>query len=70
MKKAAIFIDSWKLEIFTKHLKKGGCAYEVIPCLTPNTLSIKVHFESVAKLKPIVEAANEECAKFRKEKLQ
>ena len=66
MKTAAIAIDDWKLEIFKKHLDKAGYAYEKCKGLTENMLILSVKTKSIAKLKPIVEAANKEAAWVKK----
>ena len=65
MKKAAIAIDSWKLEIFEKHLKAAEYEYSVNPCLTEDMLILQVSFEFITHLHPIVKAANHECAMKR-----
>jgi hypothetical protein len=61
MKKAAVFIDKWKLEIFKKHLDDAGYSYNVGYGMTEETLNIMVEFEWVVELKPIIEAAQKEC---------
>lgn len=62
---AGVCIDSWKLPIFKRHLDLAGYEYSEHPGITPNTLTIKVKYEWVHKLKPIIEAANAECAQNR-----
>lgn len=67
MKTAAILIDKWKLAIFSKHLTEAGYKFE---CSDPdkdkdNILILKVKYEWVVALQPIVKAANEECAKVK-----
>ena len=64
-KKAAVAIDAWKLPVFKKHLDAAQCAYKVGPGITGDTLIITVQYEWVAELKPIIEAANKECAMLR-----
>lgn len=59
---AGIAIDAWKLTIFRKHLSAAGCTFTEHPGLTANTLLLKVTYESVAVLEPVVRAANTECA--------
>lgn len=66
MKTAGIVIDSYKLGIFKKHLDAAGYKYTVHPKVAdgevmPSILTIKIQYEWVAKLKPIVEAAQKEC---------
>ena len=63
MKRAAIAIDTWKLPIFKKHLDKAGYTFTEHDGLIRGTLTLHVDYEWVAALKPVVEAANEECAK-------
>ncbi len=69
-KKAAVGIDDWKLPIFRKHLDAAGYKYEEpVPLTTDGeTLILKVHYEWVHELQPIIEAAQRECAKFKKGK--
>ena len=62
MKTAAVFLDSWKLSIFKKHLDAAGYSYTEQPGVTTDTLTLHVKYEWVANLKPIIEAANQECA--------
>lgn len=62
MKTAAVVIDKWKLPIFSKHLKEAGYSYDTAPGLTADTHTLKVQYEWVAKLQPIIEAAQKECA--------
>jgi len=60
MKIAGIAIDPWKLPIFKRHLDDAGFSYTEHPA-GPITM-LKVKAESVAELKPVVEAAQFECA--------
>ena len=66
MKKAAVCIDSWKLNIFKKHLDAAGYAYDELPGITKDTLTLRVYYNWVAELKPIIEAANTECARTKR----
>ena len=66
MKKAVVAIDSWKLAIFKKHLDAAGYKYKELPGLTKDTLILQVEYEWVAELKPLVEAANTECANTKR----
>jgi len=61
MKTAGVVIDDWKLPIFKRHLDEAGCTYTEHPGITDGTLTLRVQYEWVATLKPIIEAANEEC---------
>ena len=62
MKTAGIALDSWKLPIFKKHLDAAGYQYEEPVQFTPGTLILKVHYEWVHELQPVIEAAQRECA--------
>lgn len=64
MKAAGVAIDAWKLPIFKKHLDAAGRKYTEHPGLTKDTLLLMVEYEWVADIKPIIEAANLECAKI------
>lgn len=62
MKTAAVCIDDWKLPVFKKHLDAAGYSYTEHPGITKDALTLRVKYEWVANLKPIIEAANLECA--------
>lgn len=62
-KKAAVGIDDWKLPIFKKHLDAAGYKYDVPVRFTPGTLILQVHYEWLYQLQPVIEAAQQECAK-------
>ncbi len=68
MKKAAVVIDKWKLSIFDKHLRAAGYSYETLPGVTAGTHTLKVAYEWVAELKPVIEAAQAECVEVEKGK--
>lgn len=68
MKTAAILIDEWKLEIFDKHLKAAGYSYQKYPGLTAGILNLRVQYEWVSKLQPVIEAATKEAAAAKKGK--
>lgn len=61
MKTAGVVIDEWKLPIFKKHIDASGYSYTEHPGVTKDTLMLRVKYEWVADLKPIIEAANTEC---------
>ncbi len=61
-KTAAVAIDTWKLPTFKRHLDAAGYSYTKHPGITEDTLTLKVKYEWLADLKPIIEAANAECA--------
>ncbi len=65
MKTAAVIIDSWKLPIFSKHLRDASFSYDTAPGMTVNTITLKVAYEWVAKLQQVIEAAQKECADKR-----
>ena len=66
MKTAAVVIDSWKLDIFSNALKDAGYQFEVLGGITKDTLTLKVNYEWVAKLQPIIENANRRCANAKR----
>lgn len=66
MKTAAVIIEKWKLPIFSRHLKEAGYSYDTCPGPTDDTHTLKVPYEWVAKLQPIIEAAQAECAATKK----
>lgn len=66
MKTAGVAIDSWKLEIFERHLGAAGYAFEVKKGFTKDTLLILVKVERASELVSILEAATKECANARK----
>ena len=66
MKTAAVVIDSWKLEIFKRHLDAAERTYTEHPGVAVGTLTLQVKYVMVADLMPIIEAANEECANAKR----
>jgi len=66
MKNGAVILDEWELPIFEKHLKEAGFSYTVGPVITwgplKDTLTVKVDYESVDDLQPVIEKANKEAA--------
>lgn len=64
-KTAAVALDDWKLPIFKKHLDLAGYKYDGPVPFTDGTLILKVQYEWVYELKPIIEAAHRECAALR-----
>lgn len=65
MKSAAVVCDNWKLPTFKKHLDAAGYSYTEHPGFTARATVLKVAFEWVHKLKPVIEAAERECRKKR-----
>lgn len=66
MKKAGVVIDDWKLPIFKRHLDMAGFAYTEHPGITEGTLTLRVEYKWVGELKPIIKAANTECANAKR----
>lgn len=66
-KVAAVGLDDWKLPIFQKHLDAAGYTYEEPVQFIPGTLILRVRYEWVHELKPIIEAAQRECAERKSE---
>lgn len=64
-KTAAVGLDDWKLPVFKKHLDAAGYRYDEPLPLTDRTVLLKVHYEWVHELQPIIEAAQRECAKLK-----
>jgi hypothetical protein len=62
---AGVVLDDWKLPVFKKHLDAAGYKYDEPTQLTASTLTLKVHYKWVHDLKPIIEAAQRECAALR-----
>lgn len=60
-KRAAVGVDDWKIPIFKKHLDAAGYKYEDPVPLMLGTSILKVHYEWVHQLQPIIEAAEREC---------
>lgn len=65
MKTAAVVIDAWKLPIFKRHLDKAGYKYTENPGVASDTLTLRVSYEWVAQLQPVIVAANDECARSK-----
>jgi len=68
MMKAGVVIDNWKLSIFKKHLDDAKYSYEEHPGVTKDTLLLQVKTKQIATLKPVIEKANTECAKWKRNK--
>ena len=62
-KTAGVVIDAWKLPVFKRHLDAAGYQYTEHPGITSDTLTLRVGYKLVAEIKPIIEAANSECAR-------
>lgn len=65
MLKAGIVMDTWKLEIFMKHLKAAGFSYERMPDFSPKIAQLRVMTNSYEELAPIVKAANTEASELK-----
>jgi len=66
-KVAGVGLDDWKLPIFKKHLDAAGYKYEEPVQFTEGTLILRVHYEWVHELQPIIEAAQRECTERKPE---
>lgn len=64
-KVAGVCIDAWKLPIFREHLDAAGYKYEEPVPFLDDTLTLRVYYEWVKDLQPIIEAAQKECAEKR-----
>lgn len=62
MKTAGVILDSWKSPVFKKHLDAAGYKYTEHRGPSGATTILKIDYEWVGKLKPIIDAANKECA--------
>lgn len=62
MRTAAVIIDSWKLPVFERHLKRAGYVFGQTGGVTPDTLVLRVAYEDVKKLRPVIADAQVECA--------
>lgn len=60
-KVAAVVVDDWKIPVFKRHLDAAGYKYDAPIRFTKKTSTIRVHYEWVHKLAPIVHAAEDEC---------
>jgi hypothetical protein len=65
-KVAGTVLDDWKLPVFKKHLDAAGYTYEEPVPFTAGTSVLRIHYEWVHELKPIIEAAQRECAEKRR----
>lgn len=67
IRKAAIAIDKWKLEIFQKHLDAAKHSYRISRGLSPGTLLILVPYydNELGDLTALIHAAQKECANDR-----
>ena len=65
-KNAAVCIDAWKLPVFKRRLDAAGYRFTEHPGVTPDTLLLKVGYEWLHELQPILQAAAEECARTGK----
>lgn len=63
--RAGIALDRWKLEIFERHLRDGGYAWENAGELPGGCLLLTVETENVETLGVVVKAANDEAARVR-----
>lgn len=59
----AILIDEWKLNIFERHLKQAGYAFETVGHLTESILVLRVGTTNPIALGELVMAANTEAVR-------
>lgn len=77
MKTAGILIEDWKLPIFKKYLDAANYSYGEPTLFNPKRIKqpaystpillLKVQYEWVAELKPIIDAAAAECAGMKRD---
>jgi hypothetical protein len=60
-KTAGVVIDDWKLPIFKQHLDRAGYKFTEHSGIQKGTVTLRVEYEWVSDLKPIIEAAEKEC---------
>lgn len=66
MMKIGIVIDTWKLDIFNRHLSEAGYKYDKCNATASgNTLLLKVYTHSVVDMEKVVRAAGDECAQSK-----
>lgn len=63
MPKAAIAIDSWKTEIFERHLKQSGYSFQKGPGLTADMTLLTVVTDNLHALGEVAKNAAEEAAR-------
>jgi hypothetical protein len=61
--RVGIALDPWKLEVFKRRLDDAGFTYEIKTGGDPLFTLLIVEVERAAILQPVVEAANNECAR-------
>lgn len=61
MKTAAVIIEAWKLPIFSRHLREAGYSYDTGAGVANGLITLKVPFEQVSYLRPVIQAAQNEC---------
>jgi len=65
MESAGIVLDSWKLPIFEKMLNDNNYKYTQHPGITKDAITLKVEFEDIKKLQPLIAKANQDAAKSK-----
>lgn len=63
--KAAIVLDSWKLEIFKKTLDEKGYSYTQHKGLDDESVILQVETDSIESLAPVVREMNAKAARSR-----
>lgn len=59
---AGIILDDWKLPIFKKEFDKQGYSYTETKGPSRHCSTLKVDFDTLEKLKPVIEKLNKKCA--------
>lgn len=66
LRKIAVVIDPWKLEIFQRHLTQAGYAFKNAGHLSEESLLLRVDTTNPEALSHVVRAANTEAARTGK----
>lgn len=63
---AGVVCEAWKLEVFKRRLDAAGYKYTEHLGPSPHMRTLKVTYEWVHRLMPILEAAQKECAELKR----
>lgn len=58
---AGVALEKWKVPVFKRHLEAAGFSFTEGPGLTAATALLKVKYQELHKLQPIMKAAADEC---------
>lgn len=61
LKTAGIGLDNWKIPVFKRHLSEAGYHFDEPVAFTSTTSVMKVYCDWLAKLQPVINAAEREC---------